>query len=98
MLKVSAAPPLPLRGGERAAPERLAVSASAAHLVVKKANVLRLAADGVANYEIARRCGVSANSVRERRKRFVTDGVEGLGKVRPGRGRRSWLPEGTWWP
>ena len=95
MLTMQAAPQLPLGDDERRALERLAVSTSAAHHLVLKAKALLLAADGVANYEIARRCGVSANSVREWRKRFPEDGIEGLGKIRPGRGRRSWLPEGT---
>ena len=54
-----------------------------------------MAADGVANYEIARRVGVSANSVRTWRARFGTEGVKDFGDIAPGRGRKSWLPEGT---
>jgi transposase len=38
---------------------------------------------------------VSANSVRTWRTRFAEEGVDGLGKIAPGRGRKSWLPEGT---
>jgi|SRR5579875_784519 len=95
MLTMQAAPPLQLSVDERAALERLATSTGAAHLVVVKAKALLLAADGVANYEIARRCGVSANSVRDWRKRFPVTGVEGLGTIAKGRGRKSWLPEGT---
>jgi len=56
---------------------------------------LLLAADGVANYEIARRVGVSANSVRTWRARFGDEGVEGIDKIAAGRGRKSWLPECT---
>jgi transposase len=92
---MQAAPPLQLSDDEREALERLAVSGSAPHRVVVQAKALLLAAEGVANYEIARRCGVSANSVREWRKRFPVLGVEGIGKVAKGRGRRSWLPDGT---
>jgi transposase len=92
---MQAAPPLQLSEDERAALERLATSTAAPHLVVVKAKALLLAADGVANYEIARRCGVSANSVRDWRKRFPVSGVEGLGTIAKGRGRKSWLPEGT---
>jgi transposase len=62
---------------------------------VQRAKALLLAADGVANNQIARRVGVSANSIRAWRERFDEAGLEGLGKIAPGRGRRSWLPEGT---
>ena len=95
MLTMQAAPPLQLSDDERDGLERLAASSSAPHRAVVQAKALLLAADGVANYEIARRCGVSANSVRDWRKRFPAAGVEGIGKVRKGRGRRSWLPDGT---
>ena len=91
----AAAPPLSLTDAQRSALERLARSTSARHRTVLRAKALLLAADGVANYEIARRVGVSANSVRTWRTRFVEEGVEGLGKIAPGRGRKSWLPEGT---
>jgi transposase len=95
MLTMQAAPPLHLSDEERSGLERLVASSTAPHHMVLKAKALLLAAEGVANYEIARRCGTSANSVREWRKRFPTDGVGGLSKVRPGRGRKSWLPDGT---
>lgn len=90
-----AAPPLHLTDEERPALDRLARSSSAAHRSVLQARALLLAADGVANYEIARRVGVTANSVRSWRKRFEAEGVEAVGKIAKGRGRRSWLPEGT---
>jgi transposase len=54
-----------------------------------------LSADGVAIYEIARRLGVASNSVRTWRRRFAEQGVEGVGVIAPGRGRKSWLEEGT---
>lgn len=91
----AAAPPLSLTEEQRTALERLARSTSARHRTVLRAKALLLAADGVANYEIARRVGVSANSVRTWRTRFADEGVEGIDKIAPGRGRRSWLPEGT---
>jgi transposase-like protein len=87
---MQAAPALELSDEERARLETLASSTSTPHGVVVKARALLLAADGVANYEIARRVGVSANSVREWRKRFPEHGIDGLGRVRQGRGRRSW--------
>ena len=39
--------------------------------------------------------GTSAESVRAWRRRFAEQGVEGVGRIAPGRGRRPWLPEGT---
>src|SRR5436305_5232821 len=95
MLTMTAAPPLVLSDEQHSELERLARSHSARHRTVLRAKALLLAADGVANYEIARRVGVSANSVRTWRARFGDEGVEGLGKIAPGRGRKSWLPEGT---
>src|SRR5215210_5646314 len=95
MLTMPAAPPLSLSDDQRAALERLSRSSSARHRTVQRAKALLLAADGVANYEIARRVGVSANSVRTWRARFAEEGVEGIDKIAPGRGRKSWLPEGT---
>jgi transposase len=52
-------------------------------------------ADGVANEEIARRSDVDADTVRHWRRRFEERGVAGVGKINKGRGRKSWLPDGT---
>jgi len=95
MLTMSAAPALVLTDEQRTTLERLARSTTARHLTVLRAKALLLAADGVANYEIARQVGVSANSVRKWRAEFAVRGTEGFGDIAPGRGRRSWLPEGT---
>lgn len=73
----------------------MARSTSLPHRAVLQARALILAGQGVANYEIARRVGVSANSVRAWRARFTASGVAGVGVISKGRGRRSWLPEGT---
>ena len=89
------APALSLTDEQQATLERLARSSSARHRTVQRAQALLLAADGVANYEIARRVGVSANSVRKWRARFVEKGLEDFDKIAPGRGRKPWLPEGT---
>jgi len=51
-----------------------------------------VAGDGVANEEIARRVRVDADTVRRWRARFATSGVEGIGKIAKGRGRKPWLP------
>ena len=52
-------------------------------------------ATGWPNYEIARRVGVSANSIRKWRARFAEEGLDNFGRIAEGRGRKSWLPEGT---
>lgn len=49
----------------------------------------------MANEEIARRCGVEADAVRRWRRRFGEKGVAGVGVIAKGRGRKSWLSEGT---
>jgi transposase len=91
---VSAAP-LVVSDEQREALGRMARSTSLPHRKVVQARALLLAADGVANNEIARRCETTADSVRSWRRRFETQGVEGVGEIASGRGRRSWLPEGT---
>jgi DNA-binding CsgD family transcriptional regulator len=90
-----AAPPLEVSDEQRAALTRIARSSSLPHRTVVQAKALLLSADGVAIYEIARRLGVASNSVRTWRRRFAEQGVEGVGVIAPGRGRKSWLEEGT---
>jgi transposase len=80
---------------QRVALERMARSTSLPHRRVTQARALLLAADGVATNEVARRCGTTAESVRAWRRRFEREGVAGVGRIAKGRGRRSWLPEGT---
>ena len=86
---------LELTGEERAALDEMARSPSLPHRTVVQARGLLLAADGVGNNEIARRCGVMPNAVRRWRARFAEAGVEGVGVIAAGRGRSSWLPDGT---
>jgi transposase len=95
MLTMRAADPLVLSVEQRKELERIARSTSAAHRTVLQAKSLLAAGDGVANNEIARSVGVSADSVRAWRKRFAEKGVAGVGVIAQGRGRRSWLPAGT---
>jgi transposase len=95
MSTMLAAPPLTVSPEQRSELERLARSTSAPHRTVLQAKTLLLAAEGLANYEIARRVGVSSNSVRSWRRRFEGEGLSGVGRIEKGRGRRSWLPEGT---
>jgi transposase len=94
-MPVMTAPPLPMADEQRAALGRMARSASLPHRTVVQARALLLAGDGVGTNEVARRVGVTDDSVRAWRRRFEAEGVEGVGRIAPGRGRRSWLPEGT---
>ncbi len=79
---------------ERRALEEIAASPSKAHGMVRQAKGLLMAADGVANSTIADRLGVSRSTVLGWRARFAEDGVKGVGKVRPGRGRKPTIPAG----
>ncbi len=77
---------------ERWALEELAKSQSKPHRVVQQSKALLLAAEGVANTEIASRVGVSRSSVIEWRNHFPQEGLAGVGKVRSGRGRKPSIP------
>jgi transposase len=94
-MPVVVAAPLSVSVAQRAALEAIAGASSLPHRKVVQARALLLAADGVGTNEVARRCGTTATSVLAWRRRFATDGVEGVGRIAPGRGRRSWLAEGT---
>jgi transposase len=87
--------PLVMTDEQRASLERMARSTSLSHRKVTQARALLLAADGVATNEVARRCQTTSESVRGWRRRFEREGVDGVGRIAPGRGRKSWLPEGT---
>jgi transposase len=95
MTTMLAAPPLTITDDQRAGLERLARSSSLPHRTVLQAKGLLLLADGVAIYEVARRLHVAPNSVRSWRRRFEVEGIDGVGRIAKGRGRKSWLPEGT---
>ncbi len=94
-MPVLVAEPLVMSGEQRAALERMQRSTSLPHRQVVQAKALLLAADGVATNEVARRCSTTDTSVRAWRRRFEAEGVEGVGRIAPGRGRRSWLPDGA---
>jgi transposase len=89
------APPLAMTAKQRKTLEQMARSTSLAHRKVVQASALLLAADGLANNEVARQCNTTNDSVRAWRRRFEVEGVDGVGEIAPGRGRTSWLPEGT---
>jgi transposase len=92
---VATASPLPVTDDQRAELARIARSSSAPHRKVVQAKALLLAADGVPTNEVARRCGTTATSVLAWRRRFAAEGVDGVGRIAKGRGRKPWLPEGT---
>lgn len=89
------APPLAMTAMQRKALEQMARSRSLPHRKVVQASALLLAADGLANNEVARQCNTTNDSVRAWRRRFEAEGVDGVGEIAPGRGRTSWLPDGT---
>jgi transposase len=80
---------------QRKALEQMARSTSLPHRKVVQASALLLAGDGLANNEVARQCNTTNDSVRAWRRRFEAEGVDGVGEIAPGRGRTSWLPDGT---
>ena len=73
----------------------MAASTSLPHRQVVQARGLLWASDGVANEEIARRCGVDSDTVRRWRSRFAEHGIAGVGRIAKGRGRKPSLPAGT---
>lgn len=72
--------------------EVMARSSSLPHRKVVQAKALLLAAEGVANGEIARRCETTPDTVRRWRARFTDSGVAGVGVVAAGRGRKPSVP------
>ena len=81
-----------MTSGERAALERMARSSSRAHRQVVIARALVLAADGLPTNVIGRELGVRSETVRAWRLRFAEEGVAGVGRIAPGRGRKPSLP------
>jgi transposase len=90
-----AAPPLEMTDEQRAQLQQMARSSTLPHRSVNQARGLLDAADGVANEEIARRCGVDPDAVRRWRNRFAEKGVGGVGVIAKGRGRKPVLKDGT---
>ena len=88
-------PPFPVSVDARVALERMARSQSLPARTVLAARGLVMAADGFASIEIARRLSVSPDRVRRWRASFQRAGVEGVGRIAPGRGRKPSLPDGT---
>jgi len=95
MLTMRGAPRLLMSDGQRRELEAIVASPSMSHAAVRQAEGLLWAAEGVANEETGRRVGVSANTVRAWRASFERLGVDGVGVIAKGRGRKAWLPDGT---
>ena len=91
-MPIAIAAPLPLSDEQRGELEVMARSSSLPHRKVVQARALLLAADGVANAEIARRCETTSDTVRRWRGRFAEAGVAGVGAIAPGRGRKPQVP------
>jgi transposase len=79
--------------GQREVLEALSVSGTAPHREVQRASALLLAADGVANTQIASRVGVTPVTVRSWRARFEAQGLTKFARVASGRGRKSTIPQ-----
>jgi transcriptional regulator with XRE-family HTH domain len=94
-MPIPSAPPLAVTEAQRAALMKMSRSSSLPERQVIAARGLMLAADGVATIEVARRLGVSPDRVRRWRARFACEGIAGIGRIAPGRGRKPSLPEGT---
>src|SRR5450756_2663409 len=82
------AAPLVMSAVQREALTVLARSSTAAHREVRRATVLLMAADGVANSKSAAAVGVTPVTVRSWRDRFASEGLSKFGQVREGRGRK----------
>ena len=86
---------LPVTDEQRVELEKIAASSSLPHRRVAQARALLWAGEGVANEEIARRCGVDSDAVRRWRSRFVEQGTAGVGVIAKGRGRKPSMAPGT---
>ena len=78
---------LPISPRDKAVLRRWANAAQAPAALVRRSKILLLAAEGVANSEIAERLGVSRPTVIAWRKRYVREGLTGGLADRPRRGR-----------
>jgi transposase len=92
-MPVMVAAPLKVTRKQRGELERLARSSSLPHRVVVQAAGLLLAADGVANEAIARECATTPDTVRRWRAKFEAGGIDAVGSIAPGRGRKPEIPQ-----
>jgi transposase len=81
------AAPLAVSAEQRRTLEAWTRAHTTPRIVDTRARIVLLAAEGKSNNAIAAELNTTRTSVIEWRGRFVAEGVEALGKVRPGRGR-----------
>jgi DNA-binding NarL/FixJ family response regulator len=89
------ASPLPVTATQRDQLSQLARSRTSPDRVITQSKALLMAADGIANEQIARTCGVDSDTVRRWRSRFMRSGPDGVGVIAKGRGRKSSVSAGT---
>ncbi len=94
-MPVMVAAQLKVTRAERRELGRMARSHRLPHRVVVQARGLLLAAQGVANNQIARECDTTADAVRRWRAKFEVDGIDAVGSIAPGRGRKPEIPQAT---
>ena len=82
-----------LEDEERKSLERIVRSPTSAQREVRRARVVLLAAEGLANDRIAERLEMGVNTVGRWRNRFNDERVDGLLHDRPGRGRKPEIPK-----
>ena len=78
---------------DRSRIERLARSTVAPHRTVVQANALLALADGASVRSTARSIGAHQDTVARWRDRFLERGVDGIGVIAPGRGRKPEIPQ-----
>lgn len=86
---------LELTPSQRRDLERVARATSLPYRQVIAARCVLLASDGVPTADIARHVGSTAGTVRRWLARFATAGLDGLGDVAPGRGRKRAIRDGV---
>ena len=84
-----ASPALPVTVEQRGELADMAQSSVLPRRIVTQAKALLMAADGIANEQIARSCAVDSDTVRRWRARFMQIGPAGVGTIAKGRGRKS---------
>lgn len=94
-MPVMVAAPLKVTRAERRELGRLARSSSLPHRTVVQARALLLAVDGVANEAIAREFDTTPDTVRRWRAKFDAGGVDAVGSIAPGRGRKPVIAQAT---
>lgn len=94
-MPVKVAAPLTVTRAERRELESMARSHALPHRMVVQARGLLLAARGVANNQIARECDTTADTVRRWRAKFGAGGIDAVGSIAPGRGRKPEIPQAT---